>query len=61
MGMATRAVQEFTEPGTSLAVQWLGLRASTAGCRGSIPDGGTKTLHAVVWQKKKKRNLLSQK
>ena len=40
--------------GTSLAAQWLGLRASTAGGAGSIPAQGTKILH-VSWQKKKKK------
>ena len=41
--------------GTSLAVQWLGLRASTAGGMGLIPGRETKipTCH-VVWPKKKK-------
>ena len=33
--------------GTSLAVQWLGLRASTAGDTGSTPGWGTKIPHAV--------------
>ena len=33
--------------GTSLAVQWLGLRASTAGDTGSIPGWRTKILHAT--------------
>ena len=42
--------------GNSLAVQWLGLRASTAGGRGSIPGRGTKIPHAA-WQKKKKKSL----
>ena len=32
--------------GNSLAVQWLGLHASTAGDKGSIPSQGTKILHA---------------
>ena len=31
--------------GTSLAVQWLRLRASTAGGTGLIPGWGTKILH----------------
>ena len=31
----------------SLAVRWLGVRASTAGGTGSIPGLGTKTLQAV--------------
>ena len=38
--------------GTSLVVQWLGLRASTAGGTGLIPGQGTKILHAA-WPKKK--------
>ena len=33
--------------GTSLAVQWLGLRTSTAGGTGSIPGRGTKTPQAT--------------
>ena len=33
--------------GNSLAVQWLGLCASTAGGLGSIPGGGTEILHAA--------------
>ena len=33
--------------GNSLAVQWLGLCASTAGGKGSIPSGGTKIPHAT--------------
>ena len=32
--------------GTSLAVQWLRLHASTAGGAGSIPGWGTKIPHA---------------
>ena len=32
---------------TSLAAQWLGLQASTAGGRGSIPGLGTKIPHAT--------------
>ena len=44
--------------GTSLAVQWLGLRASTARDTGSIPSRGTKIPHAT-WhgQKKKKKGV----
>ena len=44
-------------PGISLAVQWLGLHASTAGDQGLIHDWGTKILQAV-WhgQKKKSKN-----
>ena len=33
--------------GTSLAVQWLRLHASTTGGMGLIPGGGTKILCAV--------------
>ena len=33
--------------GTSLAVQWLRLHASTAGGMGSIPGRGTKIPHAA--------------
>ena len=40
--------------GTSLAVQWLGLHASTAGGMGSIPGRGTKILQAVGRRQKKK-------
>ena len=35
------------EWGNSLAVQWLGPCACTAGCTGSIPGQGTKIPHAV--------------
>ena len=42
--------------GTSLAVQWLGLRASNAGGTGSIPGQGTKILQAACCgQKTNKR------
>ena len=44
--------------GNSLAVQWLGLHASTAGGMRSIPGQGTKILQAVrCGQKKKKKRL----
>lgn len=42
--------------GTSMAVQWLGLYASTAGGTGLIPGQGTKILW-VRCKKKKKRNI----
>ena len=42
--------------GTSLAVQWVRLRASTAVGMGSIPGGGTKIPHAVRHGQKKKTN-----
>ena len=42
-----------------LAVQWLGLHASSAGGIGSIPGRGSKILHAAWFgQKKKKKDLL---
>ena len=40
--------------GTFLAIQWLRLRASTAGRMGSIPGWGTKIPHAAAKKKKKK-------
>ena len=44
--------------GTSLAVQWLRLQASTEGGVGPIPGWGTKIPHAMQrGQKKKKKNL----
>ena len=39
----------------SLAVQWLGLGASTAGGQGSIPYWGTKILQAEQSSQKKKK------
>ena len=39
--------------GTSLAVQWLRLRTSTAGGTGLIPGRGTKIPHAVRCGQKK--------
>ena len=41
--------------GTSLAVQWLRLRASTAGGKGSITGQGTKIPQAERHGQKKKR------
>ena len=40
--------------GTSLAVQWLRLRTSTAGGAGSIPAQGTKIPHDAQPKKKKR-------
>ena len=40
-------------PGNSLAVQWLGLRAFTAEDVGSIPGRGTKVPQAVRCSQKK--------
>ena len=36
----------MSDMGNSLAVQWLGFHASTAGGTGSIPGRGTKILNA---------------
>ena len=41
--------------GNSLAVQWLGLHASTADSLALISGGRTKIPHALRWGKKKKR------
>ena len=41
--------------GTSLAIQWLRLQASTAGGVGSIPGLGTKLLHAAWHSQRKKK------
>ena len=41
--------------GTSLAVQWLGLRASTAGVMGSTSGRGSKITHAMRRRPKKKQ------
>ena len=38
---------KWVDSGTSLAVQWLRLHASTAGGMGSIPGRGTKIPHAA--------------
>ena len=45
----TKQHQEQKKKNTenSLVVQWLGLRASTAGGTGSIPGWGTNILQAV--------------
>ena len=47
--------------GNSLALQWLGLQASTAGSTGSIPGQGTvrPRLPCIGQKKKKKAQLLS--
>ena len=44
--------------GTSLAVQWLRLRAPNAGGTGSIPGLGTKIPHAA-WRGQKQTNKQS--
>ena len=40
-------------PGTSLVIQWLRLRTSTAGGTGLIPGRGTKISHASWYDQKK--------
>ena len=40
-------------------VQWLGLRASTAGDTGSIPGGGTEIPRAARGGQKKKKKIVS--
>ena len=44
-------------PGTSLAIQWLGLHASNVEDTGSIPGWGTKIPH-TMWPKKKKKPFI---
>ena len=44
-----------TKRRTSLVVQWLRLRTSTAGDTGSIPGRETKILHAAQHGQKKKK------
>ena len=46
---------------TSLAFQWLRLHASTSGGAGLIPGWGTKTLHGMQCDPKKKKFFLSRK
>ena len=43
--------------GSSLAIQWLGLCASTARGLGSIPGWGTKIPKAVRHSQKKKKKI----
>ena len=50
------ALQKWKKHGTSLAVQWLRLRATTAGGAGSIPSWGTHMTHGATKKKKKKRS-----
>ena len=46
--------------GTSLAVQWLRLHASTAKGIGSVPTGETKIAHALCSMEKKKKTTVIQ-
>ena len=43
--------------GTSLAVQWLGLHASSAWGTGSIPGRGTEILQAIQRSQKKEKRV----
>ena len=55
-------IQKFVQNGTSLAVQWLGLCASTAGGTGQIPGRGTG-IPCAAWhshRKQKKRKKINQ-
>ena len=45
-------------PGTSLAVQWLGVCALTAMGPGSIPGWGTKIPQAAWRSQKEKKDVL---
>ena len=57
LGKLDSHMQKNEIGGNSLAVQWLGLRASTARGSGSIPGWETKIPQAAQCsQKKKKRN-----
>ena len=50
-------INKNKEKGTSLVVQWLRLRPSTAGDWGSIPGQGAKIVHpACRHQEKKEEN-----
>ena len=44
-----KSIQKYSLSGTSSVVQWLRLRASTAGGTGLIPGWGTKIPHAAWW------------
>ena len=44
--------------GTSLTVQWLGLCITIAGHAGSVPDQGSRFLHAAEWQNKNNKIIL---
>ena len=44
--------------GTSLAVQWLGLRTSTVGGEGAIPGRETRILQAVWCGQKKEKKIV---
>ena len=48
-------MEKRKKAGTSLAVQWVRLHASTSGGMGSIPAQGTKIPHATPHNQKKKK------
>ena len=50
--------KKLYEGGTSLVVQWLRLRTSTAGASGSIPGWGTKIPHAAWYGQQNKTKKL---
>ena len=60
MGLEFEEEIKSNSQGTSLAVQWLRLGASTAGGTGSIPGHGTKIPHATLCSQKKKKKSNSQ-
>ena len=49
----TAVYENGPSTGTSLAAQWLQLHSCTAGAVGSIPGGGTNSLHSQKIEKKK--------
>ena len=55
--VSVKTSDRMGEAGNSLAVQWLGLCASTVGGAGSIPGQGTKIPHATWHGQKINRSL----
>ena len=51
--LSSTSIQNLSPFGSSLAVQWLGLRPSTAGGTGWIPSQGSKIPHDARCGKKK--------
>ena len=56
--LLSTSIQNLSPFGSSLVVQWLGLRPSTAGGTGWIPSQGSKIPHDARCGKKKNMNLL---
>ena len=54
--LSSTSIQNLSPFGSSLAVQWLGLRPSTAGGTGWIPSQGSKIPHDARCGKKKTMN-----